>query len=148
VLNYAQTRTGNVLLRQNVFASPGNRFDESYAMHGEDRNFFKRMIAQGQTYVWCEEAAVYETEPPERCRATYHIRRALIRGGLAWRHATRRKLLLLKSVAGFGLYMLALPFLLFGGTGLFMRYFIKSCDHLGCLCAFVGLHMDKILQTP
>jgi glycosyltransferase involved in cell wall biosynthesis len=148
VLNYNQTRTGNVLLRRSLFGSSENRFDEAFASHGEDRNFFKRMIARGHTFVWCEEARAYETEPPERCRAIYHIRRALLRGSISWSHAVQKLPLLAKSVAAFGAYLLSLPVLLLRGKGRFMKYFIKMCDHLGCLLAVCGVKVERYIRTP
>lgn len=148
VLNYNQTRTGNVLLRREVFGDPQNRFDESFASHGEDRNFFKRMIAQGYKFVWCEEARAYETEPPERCRARYHVRRALLRGSISWGHATRKTGLLLKSLVAFFGYTISLPFWLLVSKGMFMKFFIKTCDHLGCLVAVMGFRVERYIRTP
>jgi GT2 family glycosyltransferase len=148
VLNYDQTRTGNVLLKRSLFDPPGNRFDDQFVMHGEDRDFFKRLIAQGHKFIWCEEAVVHETQAARRCGRVYHIRRALLRGSISWRHAPAKLPLLLKTVAALGLYTASLPFLLLAGQGWFMKYFVKDCDHLGRLLAAFGFRVERYIATP
>src|SRR5690348_16916466 len=78
-LDWPDTRTGNVLLNREIFSDPRNLFNPKIG-HGEDKDFFRRMIGQGYSFVWCEEAAVYETEPAERLKRAYFLKRALIRG--------------------------------------------------------------------
>jgi hypothetical protein len=148
ILNYDQTRTGNVLLKRSLFDVPENLFDASFGLHGEDRDFFRRLIAKGHKFVWCEEAAAYETQPEQRCRRIYHIRRALLRGSISWRHAPRKAATFLKTVAAFGLYTISLPFLLLMGQGRFMKYLIKDCDHAGRLLAAFGVRVERFIPTP
>lgn len=148
VLNYDQTRTGNTLLKRSLFDDPDNLFDKSFDMHGEDRDFFRRLINKGHKFVWCEEAAAYETQPERRRTRAYHIRRGLLRGSISWRHCRNRGPMLVKTLVAFGAYTVALPFLLFGGQGLFMKYFVKDCDHVGRLLAACGIRMEQFIKTP
>ena len=37
-------------------------------------------IEQGHYFVWCNEAPVYETVPPERWKKSVILKRALLRG--------------------------------------------------------------------
>jgi succinoglycan biosynthesis protein ExoM len=40
VLNWQETRSGNVLLKMKIFEEPGNLFDPKFGSHGEDHDFF------------------------------------------------------------------------------------------------------------
>jgi glycosyltransferase involved in cell wall biosynthesis len=148
VLDYNQTRTGNVLLSRRLFDSPENHFNPEFATHGEDRDFFKRVIGKGHKFVWCEEAVAYETVPPARWKRRYYIRRALLRGSVSWRNTRDRSAMLGKTVAAIAIYTLALPFIWLGGQGLFMKYFLKNCDHLGRFLAVCGLQVERIMKMP
>jgi glycosyltransferase involved in cell wall biosynthesis len=74
-------RTGNVLLRRKLFTDDGCWFDPAYGRTGgEDSDFFHRQFEKGGVFVWCDEAAVTETVPPDRWTATFHVKR-LLRAG-------------------------------------------------------------------
>lgn len=133
-LRWKQTRTGNVLLRRRIFDDQGNRFQPEYGRGGEDVDFFRRMIAKGLRFVWCADARVYEVVPAERCRRTYLLKRALLRGRAAYNQGWPVVVSLVAAPA----YALALPVLLVFGQHVFMRYLIKECDHLGRIIAFLG----------
>ena len=139
-LNWKQSRTGNVLLRKSIFDDANNRFRQEFGRGGEDSDFFKRMTVKGMRFVWCEEAAVHETVPPERCNRTYLLKRALLRGRIPYNQGWP----VLKSLVAAPVYAIALPLLLFVGHHLFMRYLIKECDHLGRILAF--LHIDVVRE--
>jgi glycosyltransferase involved in cell wall biosynthesis len=132
-LHWKQTRTGNVLLRKAIF-DDGAQFRAECGDGGEDVDFFQRMIANGRRFVWCAEALVHETVPPERCTRRYVLTRALRRG----RAPTNQGWPVLTSLVAAPLYALALPALLLFGQPVFMRYLIKECDHLGRIIAFFG----------
>jgi len=141
VLQWRETRAGNVLLRKSLFDGGGHGFDPAFGRQGEDLDFFRRMIGKGYVFVWCDEAAVYETQPKERQSRSYVLRRALLRGSVAYRHIPTTRGVL-KSVAAVCLYTTALPFLQCTGHHRFMQYLIKACDHLGKLLAFVGFKVE------
>jgi len=64
VLPWPKTRTGNVLLKRDIFNNKDNMFKTEFGSGGEDRDFFRRMIRLGFRFVWCNEAPVYESIPP------------------------------------------------------------------------------------
>jgi glycosyltransferase involved in cell wall biosynthesis len=134
VLPWNHTRTGNVLLRRAIFDDRANLFNPAFK-HSEDRDFFRRMIAKGLVFVWCDEAPVYETETSDRFRRSYFLKRALVRGNAAMRHYRFSKTAIARSLVAVVVYLAALPVLIFGGQHLFMRYLIKLCDHIGALLA-------------
>jgi succinoglycan biosynthesis protein ExoM len=146
-LGWNQTRTGNVLLHRSVVDARGERFNERFAVSSEDKDFFKRMMANAQQFVWCDSAVVFETQPPDRYRRRYHLRRALLRGAASAAHVRSRCRGLAKSGLAVGLYGLALPLLWLGGHHLFMRYLIKTCDHLSRSAALLGLPVQNWLTV-
>ena len=139
VLNWTNTRTGNVLLRRAIFSIEDSMFRPEFGSGGEDRDFFRRMIAKGMRFVWCAEAPVYEAVPAERCTRSFMLRRALLRGQLP--HFS--SIDLIKSLVAAPLYALSLPFLLLGAHHVFMKYLIKDCDHIGRICSFLGIRLIK-----
>jgi succinoglycan biosynthesis protein ExoM len=145
ILNWQQTRSGNCLLRRNIFFENGIRFDPAYRTGGEDVDFFKRAIGAGKKFVWCEEAPAYELVPPERMRVTYYLRRALLQGTISLKyalgknHIADRAKIILKSGSALAIYTLALPFLFISGTHRFVRCLVKACHHLGRLSALCGM---------
>jgi glycosyltransferase involved in cell wall biosynthesis len=149
VMDWAQSRTGNVLIKRTLFEQGGMRFDPAYATGGEDVDFFKRAAMAGYRFVWCEEAPAYELVPPERCRKSYFLKRALLLGQISLKHATDRLTpgvrirIGLRSLLALLLYALALPVLMLGGFHLAMKYLIKACHHLGRLSALVGIKLMR-----
>ena len=107
---------------------------------GEDQDFFRRMIDQGHTFAWCNEALAYEVVPPIRWKRTFLLRRALLRGAVSRVHPTFGALAILKSAAAAPLYAAALPIALVMGQGHFMSCLVKLCDHLGVLLASLGIN--------
>jgi succinoglycan biosynthesis protein ExoM len=140
VLNARHTRTGNVMLKKSLFAGEMIPFDPIFGRTGgEDVEFFKRMIERGHIFVWCNEACVYETVPPERYKRTYFLRRALLRGVGEARLPSSSRMGVIKSLIACFLYTSALPILLLTSHHLFMKYLIKNCDHIGKLFALCGV---------
>jgi succinoglycan biosynthesis protein ExoM len=138
VLRWNFTRTGNVLLKKGLFEMAN--FRPEFGRGGEDRDLFRRLIERGHRFVWCAEAAVYESVPPERCTRSFMLRRALLRGQIPNFGALE----LLKSLVAVPVYSICLPFLLLLGQHTFMKYLIKDFDHIGRILAFCGI--DGIKQ--
>ena len=136
-LPWRETRTGNVLLRRSLVAGEAEPFSVAFGNGGEDQEFFKRKIEGGAVFVWCNDAAVYELVPPERCRRSYLLKRALLRGLNERALADYRGIV--KSMVAVPLYALLLPVLLLVGEHHFMRYLVRLCDHLGKLLGAVGI---------
>jgi succinoglycan biosynthesis protein ExoM len=147
VLDWNETRSGNFLLNRALIDDEQNLFDPAFAVHGEDKNFFQRLMQKGHKFVWCDEAMAFETQPPNRLTRKYHLHRGLLRGSIAYTHAPHKLLALLTSCAAVCLYTPALPFLQISGHHNFIKYLIKNCDHAGRILAFLGYKVEKHLRS-
>jgi glycosyltransferase involved in cell wall biosynthesis len=141
IQNARYTRTGNVLLSKRTLAGDEAPFDPSFGRTGgEDADFFRRKMGKGFVFVWCDEAIVYETVPPDRQKRSYFLIRAFNRGMTSACHEPFFSMSTIKSIIAVGLYTLALPVLLILGQHLFMKYLIKDCDHVSKLLAYCKLN--------
>lgn len=143
VLGWNNTRTGNVILRRELVNEDPKWFDPEFGSGGEDREFFRRKIAAGHVFVWCNEAPVFETVPPKRWERTVLLKRALLRGKMAFNSTGSRPKSILKSTVAIAVYTGCLPLFFFLGHHVFMKYLIKNCDHLGKVLAFFGIDLVK-----
>ena len=139
VLRWDQTRTGNVLLRRAVFGLIQGPFRAEFGMGGEDRDFFKRAISRGCRFVWCADAHVRELVPIARCRRSFMLKRALLRGTIPQFGPADA----LRSMVAIPLYTLFLPVAFALGQHMFMKYLVKDLDHVGRLLAFAGVRVIK-----
>ena len=114
-------------------------FRKEFGSGGEDSDFFRRSMALGRVFVWCDEAVAYELVPPERMRLLFQLRRALLRGKVSLAQPGARGFGILKSLVASGLYTMLLPVLLMMGRPLFVKYLIKDFDHIGKLLALCGI---------
>jgi glycosyltransferase involved in cell wall biosynthesis len=142
VIDGRKGRTGNVLLRKEIFA-PGEQPFRPEFLTGEDQDFFGRMIEKGYVFIWCDEAVAFEVIPPSRWRRTFMIRRALLRGQAAVLYPTFGVRDIAKSAIAIPTYTIALPFAFVLGQHTFMTLLVKLFDHLGKLCALFGLSLVK-----
>jgi succinoglycan biosynthesis protein ExoM len=139
VLDWQQCRTGNVLLKSALFASQDQPFRPE-CLQGEDLDFFQRMTAKENTFIWCNEAVAYEVVPPSRWKRSFLVRRALFRGVFSLRNHGFPPMRILQSVIAAPAYAVALPVALVLGQGRFMRYVFKLSYHVGRLLAVVGVN--------
>lgn len=140
-LAWRETRTGNVLLHKSVLADKDARFNPIFDTGGEDVDFFRRMTERGHAFVWCKEAPVYEVVPASRCKLSYLLKRALLRGSNFPKHRKNRLENILKSLIAVPAYTLMLPVLVVFGCHKAVSYLVKLCDHVGRLLAFVGVNL-------
>jgi succinoglycan biosynthesis protein ExoM len=138
VLDWMNTRTGNVLLRTDLFDGVAEPFRPKFRS-GEDQDFFRRMINKGRVFIWCNEAPVYEIVPPSRWKRTYLLKKALLFGSMSAVHDSFAPHEVLKSVIAVPAYMAALPFAFMLGQHRFMTLFVKLCHHLGKLLSLAGI---------
>lgn len=139
-----ETRTGNVLLNKAIFSNQARPFNPDFGLTGgEDVDFFDRMMKKGLTFIWCNDAFVYEIVPPERFKRSFHLKKALLRGKVNADKSSVFSMGTVKSAIAFIVYTMALPFLLLFGRHLFMKYLIKNCDHIGKLLGFCGITFIK-----
>ena len=143
VLDWRNTRTGNALLRISLFNGNQPWFDPAFGSGGEDREFFRRQIERGKTFVWCNEAAVFETVPPRRWNRAVLMKRALLRGKMALNSTGPKSVEIAKSLTAATIYTAGLPFFAMMGHHVFMKFLIKDCDHIGKLLAFLGIDVVK-----
>lgn len=133
-----ELRTGNLLIRRARLLEEPGPFDPALGRSGgEDTDFFRRRLARGDIYVWCDEAPVWEAVPAERLTRGFFLRRAWLRGTVNARRARLLSREAAKSLAAAFAYTLALP-LLAPVHHLFMHALVRDCDHLGKLLAMCG----------
>jgi succinoglycan biosynthesis protein ExoM len=142
VMQWAESRTGNLLLKSQLFADGEPPFRPEFRA-GEDQDFFRRMIAKGHVFVWCNEAVVFETVPPIRWNRTVMLKRALLRGATTVLHPTFGGTSVTKSIIAVPLYTAALPFAFLLGQHRFMPLLVSLFDHLGKLLALLGINPIK-----
>jgi succinoglycan biosynthesis protein ExoM len=138
VLGWRQGRSGNLLLKSEMFAAGVQPFNPEFRT-GEDQDFLRRMMDNGRVFVWCNEAVVFEVVPPIRWKRTFMLKRALLRGAMEPKVATFGVRDIAKSTLAVPIYVVALPFALVLGQHRFMTLLVKLFDHLGKLLALCGI---------
>jgi len=146
-LNWDQTRTGNVLFKRDILASVDVPFRSQFDTAGEDMDFFRRMMDNGFTFIWCNEAVAHELIPASRCTRSFLLKRALLRGSNFSKHPTDRVKNGTKSLIAVPCYALSLPILALFGQHVFLRYLIKLLDHVSRLLAYAGFPLVTQRQT-
>jgi succinoglycan biosynthesis protein ExoM len=137
-----QTRAGNFLISSLIVRENELLFDKDFGlMGGEDSDFFRRMIAKGYVFVWCDEARVNETVPEARLKRAYFLKRGLLTGVVGARHARLFSFDSLKSLLAILIYVMVLPFLGILRPRLVMPYLVKTCHHVAKLAARAGLRL-------
>lgn len=149
LLRWDQTRTGNVLLKEDVFGKHNLSFDLKWKTSGSDRAFFREAMQAGCRFIAVEEAPVYEIVPPERWEKTYYLKRALVHGYNAYTnragksHSIQKMLLLMKSIGAVVTYGAILPVCALIGTHAIMKYSEKGAHHLSQIFASFGIQLVK-----
>jgi glycosyltransferase involved in cell wall biosynthesis len=138
VLDWRDGRTANVLLKRTAVSAQKPPFRAEF-LTGEDVDFFRRAIDAGGRFVWCQEALVYEVEPPERWRRRYLVRKALRRGASTLLFPSLSVGDVVKSLIAVPAYAICLPITAILRNGSFTVVLVKLCDHLGKLLALMGL---------
>ena len=136
-LHWRDTRTGNVLFRRRILEGCATPFRREFGNGGEDQDFFRRMMAAGHRFAWCNEAAVYEVVPPARWRRRYFLKRALLRGQNERLLLTARSII--KSVLAVPAYAALIPIMTVFGQDALMNCSVRLLDHLGRLLGAVGI---------
>jgi len=111
--------------------------------------FFREVIdSGGHSFVWCEDAFVFENIPPERWTRTYHLKRG-IRIGTLTGEKNRKNPMLEKAVlfsrmlASIFLFIGVLPVSLVSGQHHFMKYLIKIAHRLGWFMGFFNVSVIR-----
>ena len=143
-IDWREGRTGNVLLSSQLFKGKALPFDPTFH-RGGDTDFFRRMSAMGHTFVWCDEAVVYEIVPPARWTLSFMLKRALLRGSITVQSPALGVGSIAKSLVAVPLYILTLTFVWMFGVHRAVDVLVRLCDHLGKLLTLAGL---KPLKHP
>jgi succinoglycan biosynthesis protein ExoM len=138
IIDGRKGRTGNVLVKKQVFAAVGEQPFRPQFRTGEDQEFFTRAIGLGYRFIWCHEAAAYEVVPRIRWKRTFMLRRALLRGATAVLRPGFGPLEIAKSFIAVPTYAAVLPVALVLGHHRFMNILIRLFDHLGKLLTLGG----------
>jgi len=146
-LRWNECRTGNVLFKRKILSLVDVPFRSEFGTAGEDMDFFRRMIERGCQFVWCSEAVAYELVPEARCKRSFLLKRALLRGSNFPKHPSKRLTNLFKSILAVPAYTIALPVFALIGQHLFLKYLVKICDHASRLLAFAGWAVVKERET-
>jgi glycosyltransferase involved in cell wall biosynthesis len=137
-------RTGNVLLTRAMIEGVQTPFDPQLGRTGgEDSDFFDRMVRAGRSFVWCDEARVYEDVPVERQTLEYHVKRAFTRGAVQSDKQAFLSYGTLKSTAAVVAYCAVLPVLLATRYHLFAKCLVSCCDHLAKLLGHLGVRAGR-----
>jgi len=138
VIDWRKGRTGNVLLRKRVLGPDSRPFDPQFVA-GEDQEFFRKAIAKGCVFIWCDEAVAFEVIPPYRWSRAFMLKKALLSGTLEPLLPTFGPRVIVKSAVAVAAYAVGLPFALALGQHRFMKCLVKLFDHLGKLLGLVGV---------
>jgi len=144
VLNYLQTRTGNVLFKRCMLRDVAIPFPpEKGRTGGEDIEFFRARIATGYTFVWCEDAPVFEHVTADRHRRLYYLDKNLRIGGLTGEMLrgpkARRWQVALQSAGALLFHITSATAGLVVGHHLCVRHLVKSAYHIGRIGGCVGV---------
>lgn len=149
LLDWEQTRTGNVLLKKAVFDEHSLCFDLNCKTSGSDKEFFREAMDIGYRFIAVEEAPVYEVIPLERQTKRYYLKRAMVQASneRSFRaphlHGSSKITAPLKAMTALIVYTILLPFGSLVGSHLLMKYAEKVTYHLSWLLAMAGVDLAK-----
>lgn len=147
-LTTRDTRTGNVLLSRSILPEDETWFDPAFGRTGgEDVDFFRKQIALGRVFVWCDEAEAYETVPPERWRSSFHVKKSLRIGAVNGENLRKNSFSgftgLLKSMASVPVWSIAIFVLLPFGRHLWIPPTLKLAYSISSILSYGGLSLKK-----
>jgi glycosyltransferase involved in cell wall biosynthesis len=141
ILNWNMTRSGNVLLSQAILVKNKFYFDEKYGRTGgEDKEYFKMLMENGYTFIWCREAEVYEIIYPERSTLSHYLYRNLMNGGVTANSMGKYPIkYFIRSLISLLCYGLLLIASLFTGKHNIYKYFIRVVYDFGRVMGCLGI---------
>jgi glycosyltransferase involved in cell wall biosynthesis len=146
ITHWRQCRTGNVLFKRQILSTVEPPFRPAFRT-GEDQDFFRRMMEEGYTFLWCADAVAYEVVPPIRWNRAFMLKRALLRGSMEPQSPTFGPRDVVRSLIAVPTYVVALPVALVMGQHRFMHLLVSLFDHLGTLLALLGVNPVKEYVT-
>jgi len=149
LLRWEDTRTGNVLLKSEVFTKNDLWFDLNCKTSGSDKEFFREAMDKGCRFVAVEEAPVFETVPPERQTKGYYFRRYRIQASNERKfrapllRGLSRVTAPLKSLIALAVYAVALLFAMLVGSHLALQLALKIVYHGSWLLTMLGFDLAR-----
>jgi succinoglycan biosynthesis protein ExoM len=138
--DWRRGRVNNILFKKDMLLTVSEPFDPQFRA-GEDIDFVRRMMENGKTFFWCNEAHVFESVPAVRWRRSFIVRRSLLQGTCAARHPNCGALDVLKSVVAVPVYLALLPLALLFGQHAFMVAIAKVSYHFGKVMGSLGTNI-------
>lgn len=139
VITWSQGRTNNLLFKREVIPDGVQPFRPEFRT-GEDQDFFRRFVEGKCTFIWCNDAVVYEEVPPVRWKRSFILRRALLQGAVSVLHPDFGFRDIAKSAIAVPVYIAVLPFAALGAHHRFMTLLVKLFDHVGKLLAVMKVN--------
>jgi succinoglycan biosynthesis protein ExoM len=149
LLHWNDTRTGNALLRRDVFDRNNLCFELKYRTSGSDKEFFREAMYRGCRFIAVQEAPVYEVVPPERQTKGYFIRRSILQASNERKYrapmlrGVSKILVPVKTALALTVYSLLLPVRALFGSHYMVRDVSKIAYHLSWLLTMVGFDLAK-----
>jgi hypothetical protein len=148
LLEWPQTRTGNVLLKRDVFEKGQLSFDLNMKTGGSDQVFFRQAIEAGYRFIAVEEAPVYERISPERQKKSYYVKRSLVQGQNNKVYMRRLRgffgiPMALRSAVALLVYTIALPFSACLGGHLLLKCLESGAYHMSTFLTLFGIELVK-----
>ena len=137
-IDWRQTRTGNVLLRNRVVEADPEPFRPEFKS-GDDKDFCRSKIEAGYSFMWSADGEVFEVVAPSRWKRMYFVRRGLLNGAMEVKTPAFGAREVVKSLIAIPLYTVALPFTLLLGQHRFMGLLVSLSCHLGKITALLGI---------
>lgn len=151
VIDWRHTRSGNVLMEKNIFEKYGLYFDPQLGQTGggDTKLFREAIIIHRCSFIWCNEAEVFECIPLERCRISWFLKRAFRHGGISARVGIYKKTLilrtcfLLRTLSTLAFLIAVLPFSCLAGRIVFVKSLIKLFRNAGKLLGTSGFILKE-----
>jgi glycosyltransferase involved in cell wall biosynthesis len=147
-LSARDTRTGNALLSRFILPEGATWFDPAFGLiGGEDTDFFKKQMALGRVFVWCDEAEAYETVPPERWQIMFHIKKFFIIGGVYGENLRKSWFSgfagFLKTIVSVPVWSIAVFVLFPFGKHFWIPPSLKLTYSVSCILSYCGLSLKR-----
>jgi GT2 family glycosyltransferase len=139
-IDWKQGRTGNILIRSEIFQVIGEPFNPIFGSGGEDQDFTRRAQQKGFTFIWCNDARAFEIISPIRWNRSFMIKRALLRGKMSSQYPESRFAMSVRALCAIPIYTMALPVLFILRYSIFMKYLIKIFDHTGRILSILNIN--------
>ena len=141
ILDWNMTRAGNVLLSQKMVVDNGFLFDAKYGRTGgEDKEFFNLLMQHGYSFIWCNEADVYEVIYPDRWKLSHYLHRNLMNGGVTGEGIGKYSgRYFVRSLVSLMCYTVLLSVSIFNGKHKIYKYFIRVVYDFGRVMGSLGI---------